>query len=233
MLEGEKAVVDAIEAGTQIYDVFTTDPTVEVIGSARSAGARIYEVSDQVLRAVSDAATPQAVVATAELRLRSLKDIDESSGLVLVLAQVRDPGNAGTLVRSAAATGCGGVVFTHGSVDPFGPKTLRAGAGAMFRLPVITGVALPETLQHLRERGFAVVGADARAETSIYEVDLTQPTVIVLGNESWGLPEADSIELDMGARIPMPGGVESLNVGVAGSLLLFEVVRQRQSKVTK
>ena len=219
---------DALESGTQVYDVFTTDPSTPTVVAARDAGARIYEVSDHVLRAVSDAATPQGVVATAELRSSSLDALDLDTGAIVVLAQVRDPGNAGTLVRSAAAAGCGGVVFTQGSVDPYGPKTLRAAAGAAFRIPLVTTVTLTETLHHLRSRGFTAVGADSRAEASLYDIDLVGPTAVVLGNESWGLPEEDAALLDVTAGIPMPGGIESLNVGVAGSLFLFEVVRQRK-----
>lgn len=208
--------------------MFVTGSGDDDVARAAASGAHIHEVSDQVLRAVSDAATPHHVVAIAELPATSLSDLDLSSGLVLVLAQIRDPGNAGTLVRSAAASGCGGVVFTEGSVDPFGPKTLRAGAGAVFRIPLAAEVALEEVLAFLKDAGVTSVGADAGSNTSIYDMDLTQPTAIVLGNESWGLPEADARKLDRTAGIPMPGGIESLNVGVAGSLFLFEAARQRQ-----
>ena len=212
----------------QVRDVFVTEPGAEVAQRAQAAGAHVHEVSDQVLRAVSDATTPQDVVAVAELPPTSLDFLDLSTGLILVLAQIRDPGNAGTLVRSAIASGCGGVVFTEGSVDPFGPKTLRAGAGAAFRIPIVSKVSLDACLDFLRDAGVATVGADARSDTSIYEIDLTPPTAIVLGNESWGLPDDDSSKLDRVAGIPMPGGAESLNVGVAGSLFLFEATRQRQ-----
>lgn len=180
------------------------------------------------MRALSDAVTPQDIVAVADLPDASLDALDVSTGLILVLAEIRDPGNAGTLVRSAAASGCGGVVFATGSVDPYGPKTLRAAAGAVLRIPVVAKVELSETLRYLRAAGFALVGADARSDVSIYDIDLSKPSAIVLGNESWGLAEADAIELDVVAGIPMPGEVESLNVGVAGSLFLFEAARRRQ-----
>ena len=210
-----------------MLDVFVSDEPGEVVADARAAGARVHEVSDQVLRAVSDAMTPQGVVAVAELREWTLDDLDLSSGLVLVLSQIRDPGNAGTLIRSAAASGCGGIVFSEGSVDPFGPKTLRAAAGSVFRSPLVSKVALADAVDHLRSAGFALVGADARSDRSLYEVDMARPTAVVLGNESWGLADVDADGLDVVAGIPMPGPVESLNVGVAGSLFLFEAARQR------
>ena len=227
LLEGPLALGDALAAGAPVHDVFVSDELSEVVVAAAAAGARIHEVSEQILRAVSDAATPQGVVAVVELRDAALDELSLDAGLVLVLSQIRDPGNAGTLIRSAAASGCGGIVFSTGSVDPFAPKTLRAAAGSVFRAPLVTKVELTDAVAHLRSAGFALVGADARSEKSLYELDLERPTAIVLGNESWGLGDADARELDVVAGIPMPGPVESLNVGVAGSLFLFEAARQR------
>jgi len=216
-----------VAAGARIRDVFVSDvDRLTAVVALLESDAHIYEVSDQILRAITDAVTPQGVVAVADLPERSLTDLDLTTGLVLVVDQVRDPGNAGTLIRSAAAAGCGGVVFTEGSVDPYAPKTLRAAAGAVFRNVLVSKVALPAALEHLRGEGFALLGGDARSEVSLYDVDLSGPTAIVLGNEAWGL--TDPSGLDVTAGIPMPGGVESLNAAVAGSVFLFEAVRQRR-----
>lgn len=228
LLEGSLALKDALDAGATVTEVFVSesDRDEDVIDRALAAGAHVHEVSEQVLRAVSDASTPRGVVAVAALPGPTLSELGLETGLIVVLAQIRDPGNAGTLIRSASAAGAGGVVFTTGSVDPFGPKTLRAAAGAVFRAPLVTKVELDEALAHLRDAGFTLVGADARSSDSVYETDLTGRVAIVLGNESWGLPDAAG--LDATAGIPMPGEVESLNVGVAGSLFLFEAIRQRR-----
>lgn len=221
------ALEEALSAGTRVRDVFVSDADpASVVTRARDAGARVHEVSEQVLRAVSDAVTPQGIVAVADLPECDLGDVDVSTGLIVVAEQLRDPANAGTLIRSAAACGCGGVVFTAGSVDPYAPKTLRAAAGAIFRTPLVTRVSLDDAVSHLRGAGFVIVGADAHARRSIYEIDLTRPTAIVVGNESWGL--ADTSALDVTVGIPMPGDVESLNAGVAGSVFLFEALRQRR-----
>jgi TrmH family RNA methyltransferase len=129
-------------------------------------------------------------------------------------------------VRSAAAAGVDCVVFAEGSVDPFGPKTVRASAGAVLRTPVDRGAPLAPTITELRSRDFTIVAADAGAEVALYDVDLVGATAIVLGNEAWGLtPEVD---FDSAASIPMEASVESLNVATAGSILLFEAVRQRR-----
>ena len=220
---------DALEAGASVRDVFVADvaDASEVVAEAERSGARVHEVSEQILRAVSDAATPQGVVAIVELGGATLADLDLESGLILVLSQIRDPGNAGTLIRSAAAAACGGIVFSTGSVDPFSPKTLRAAAGSVFRTPLATKVELGDAVEHLRAAGFAVIGADARSDRSVYDLDLVRPTAVVLGNESWGLADVDAPGLDATAGIALPGPVESLNVGVAGSLFLFEAARQR------
>ena len=179
-----------------------------------------------MLRALADTATPQGIVAVASIPTFRVTALAPDADLVLVLAQVRDPGNAGTLVRSAAAAGADCVVFSEGSVDPFGPKTVRASAGAVLRVPIDRSQPLAETVSILKEKGFAIVAAEGRSKTPVYDVDMTGATAIVLGNEAWGL-EPD-LAFDTAASVPMEETVESLNVATAGSLFLFEAVRQRR-----
>lgn len=186
-------------------------------------------VTRRVIAALTDTSTPQGVVAVAETRAIEADAI--RGDLVMVLADVRDPGNAGTLLRSAVAAGASGVVFAKGSVDPFNPKTVRAAAGLLFRIPVVHEVALGEALTLLKARGFVVVGADAGSEVAPEDVDLAQAVALVLGNESWGIEAGARALLDEVVGIPMPGPAESLNVGIAGSILLFEAVRQRRLRL--
>lgn len=186
----------------------------------------MLEVGDNVLRALADTTTPQGVVAVASIPSFQLGDLDPNADLVLVLAQIRDPGNAGTLVRSAAAAGTDCVVFSEGSVDPFGPKTVRASAGSVLRVPVDRSHPLAESVSILKEKGFNILAAEARSETAVYDVDMTGPTAVVLGNEAWGLE--DDLAFDTVASLPMEEAIESLNVATAGSLFLFEAVRQRR-----
>ena len=198
---------------------------------ARSAlpdelGVPTFEVSDAVLKVMSEATTPQGVVAVAEMRPSSLFDVAEGD-LVVVLAEVRDPGNAGTLIRSAEAAGAAGIVFADGSVDPYGPKTVRAAAGSLFRLPIVRDVSLSDAVEVLKEAGHRVLGADATSPRHVDEVDLGGRIAFVLGNEAWGVPAGASALLDETVGIRMPGPTESLNVAVAGSILLFEAVRRR------
>jgi TrmH family RNA methyltransferase len=151
--------------------------------------------------------------------------------LILVLDQVRDPGNAGTLVRCATAAGAGAVVFAKGSVDPYAPKTVRAAAGVTDRVDLVRDADLDETLGELRARGFAVVGTDAEASTPYDDVDYGGRVAFVVGNEAWGIVEEHRSLLTEVVSIPMPGDAESLNAGIAGAILLFEAVRQRRGRL--
>lgn len=231
MLEGPVVIAEALDRGVDLRDVFVVpdDAETEAIASrCAEAGARVLEVGDGVLKAVADAASPQGIVAVAGTPAYSLDDLPEAADLVLVLAQVRDPGNAGTLVRTAAAAGARCVAFSEGSVDPFAPKTVRASAGAIFKVPIAPSGDLPETLDALRDKGFRCVAGEAGHDETIYDLDLTAKTAIVVGNEAWGFEAAPAEVLDAVASIPMSDAIESLNVAAAGAVFLFEAVRQRR-----
>jgi TrmH family RNA methyltransferase len=202
-----------------------TDPAV---GRARERGIPVHVVGAGIVKALSDSVTPQGIVAVAASPLRALEDIRLVSGLVLVLVAVSDPGNAGTLVRTAAAAGADGVVLTSGSADVLNPKTVRAAAAALFEVPLVADVAVTDASDRLHALGYQVVGAEAASSTTIYDVDLAGPTAIVVGNEARGLSPEQKASLDLTASIPMPGPVESLNVAMAGSIVVFECLRQRQ-----
>jgi TrmH family RNA methyltransferase len=201
----------------------------EVIALAGELGVPAMVVSSRVLGALSDAATPQGVVGVVDAPTGRLEDIPSRATLVLVLAGVRDPGNAGTLVRTAVAAGADAVVFARGSVDALNPKTVRAAAGALQAVPVIRDRELEECVQTLRKLDLAVVAADARAGTTTDDADLVRPLALVLGNEAWGIPSELRELMDGFVAISMAGGVDSLNVAIAGSIILFEVARQRRA----
>jgi len=207
-----------------LREVFVTEEARAALPG--DLGVPSFDVTDGVLKVMSEAVTPQGVVAVAEMRSASIFDV-ASGDLVVVLAEVRDPGNAGTLIRSAEAAGAAGIVFTDGSVDPYSPKTVRAAAGSLFRLPVVRDLSLADAAAALREAGHSVIGADATSPTLVDEIDLDGHITFVLGNEAWGVPAGAAALLDATVGIRMPGPTESLNVAVAGSILLFEAVRRR------
>lgn len=208
-------------------DVFLTEESSQRGDIEAAAGGRTIVVTERVLRAMTDTENPQGVVAVAARPRNDLRAVVDRATLILVLAGVRDPGNAGTLLRSAMAAGADAVVFTGESVDPFGPKTVRASAGAIARLSIVEEPDLDAVVHGLHGAGLTVLATDASGPAA-YELDLAAPVAFVLGNEAWGLPPGAADAMDGRIGIPMPGPVESLNVGIAGSLLLFEALRQRR-----
>lgn len=232
VLEGPDLVMAALDAGAEFEAVYVDDAAREregiasVCEAARARGVRVFALAPGVLERVSESVTPQPVLAAVRLPRARLEDIP-SGGLVLVLHDVRDPGNAGTLVRSADAAGASGVVFTGESVDPFNPKTLRATAGSVFHVPVAVE-DLAVTLAFFRARGARSWATVVRGGEDPRSVDLRAASVVVIGNEAEGLGEAVVDACDGRLSIAMAGSSESLNAGVAGSLIAFEALWQRQ-----
>ena len=220
---------DAFDAGADLRDVFIDESAghEDLAERLQAGGVPVRPVGRDVIKALTETVTPQGVVAVASDPTEDLASLGDAD-LVLVLADVRDPGNAGTLVRSALAAGASGVVFAKGSVDPLHPKVARSAAATLFSLPIVRGVDLPEALAFLTKNGLSLVGSSASSEESVYQTDLTSRLALVLGNEAWGLPPDIEEAMDKVVGIPMPGPAESLNVSVAGAILLFEALRQRQ-----
>jgi TrmH family RNA methyltransferase len=181
-----------------------------------------------VVAKVADAVTPRPVLAVATRPDVSLDDVS-GADLVVVCAGLQDPGNAGTVVRTAEAAGAGAVIFADDTVDVFSPKSVRASAGSLFHVRLVAGGNPVEVLERLGERGVRRLGAVAHGGTSLYDVDLTGPTAVVLGNEAHGLPPELRDALDVEVTIPHAGRTESLNVGMAAAVICFEALRQRQA----
>ena len=222
VVEGPKLVAEALRANVPIEAVFVDDgAVVDLLGR----DVPVRHLQKGVLERVADTVTPQpvlAVCATVDVPLELVLD----ATFVVVCVDLQDPGNAGTVLRSAEAAGAGAVVFAGASVDPFNPKAVRASAGSLFHVPTVSGGDPVEVLDRLRGWGIARLGTVARGGTSYDACDLTKPVALVLGNEAHGLP--DDLALDDAVTIPMAGSGESLNVGMAAAVLTFEVSRQRR-----
>ena len=180
------------------------------------------------MAAVSPARTSSGIVALARKpRYDPATVLDRAPQLLLMIVGVQDPGNVGALIRSAEATGATGVIVSGASADPFGWKALRGAMGSAFRLPIIVAPDPGGVIALARQRGVRVVAAAPRDGTPLFDVDFRAPSLVMLGGEGRGLaPEVLSLA-DGRVTVPMSGGVESLNVGVAGALLLYEAYRQR------
>jgi TrmH family RNA methyltransferase len=232
VIEGPDLVRSALAASVEFEAIYVDaegaqgDAVRDVLRDASTHGVRVFSLAAGVLDRVADATTPQPILAAVRLPVRPLLAIPVEA-LVLVLHDVRDPGNAGTLIRSADAAGASGVVFTGTSVDPCNPKTLRATAGSIFHTPVAVA-SLDDTVSTFRSRGAAVLATVVRGGASHRDVDFTRPTLVVIGNEADGLDDESIARCDGAITIEMAGTNESLNAGVAGSLLAFEAFWQRQ-----
>jgi TrmH family RNA methyltransferase len=225
LVEGAQAVLEGLrEQG--IETLFTDDDLAPVAVQARAAGIETHHVGHDVVRALTSTVTPQGIVGVAPYRDVELGTMP-TAGCIAVLHEIRDPGNAGTVLRSADAAGAAGVVFSDLSVDVYNPKTVRASAGSVFHLPVARGVPTSDALHGLRDRGFRVMALTASGEHDLYRTDLSDPIALVFGNEARGLPD-EIVELaDETVRVPHTGRAESLNLAAAATVCLFEWQRRR------
>ncbi|MGH2739133.1 MAG: TrmH family RNA methyltransferase [Actinomycetota bacterium] len=230
LVEGVRATREALAAGAleELFVVSNDDAELEELaGRAEEKGILVLRVSERVASHLTSAVTPQGIVGVAGFVDVELSEVPRPVGLAPVLCSVRDPGNAGTILRSAEAAGADAVFFSESSVDVYNAKTVRASAGSLFHVPVVRRVTVAEIVETLRADGVQILAATASGEASVYDVDLAPPTAFLLGNEAWGLPP-DLIGLADGTvRVPIRGSAESLNLAAAGALLLFEASRQR------
>lgn len=204
-----------------------SEPVAALASRAVELGARCYELAPGVMAKVADTVTPQPVMAV--FSMVHVPAVPPGAGLAVVMVDVRDPGNAGTVLRTADAAGADAVVCCGGTVDPYNPKTVRSSAGSLFHVPLVVGGDGPAVLDELA--WMRRVGTVVRGGTDYAEVDWTVPTALVLGNEASGLP--GTLPLDGTVGIPMAGRAESLNVGMACAVLCFEALRQRRSTMPR
>ncbi len=232
VIDGPTLLRDALDAGVSVDEVVAeAGCSADLLERAAEAGATVRSVDDGVLARVTDTVTPQPVAAIGRFADVAPVTAAAAAGpLALVLVGVRDPGNAGTLLRSAEAAGAGAVLFCDGSVDPYGPKCVRASAGSVFRVAVTRSGDSDEALACLASAGLGTLATVARGARSYDEVDLADPVGLVLGNEAHGLPGDVAARVDRAVTIPMLGRTESLNVGMAGTILCFESLRQRRRR---
>jgi RNA methyltransferase, TrmH family len=228
LVEGAQVLGEAIGSGRGLSALFHGEPSGELVRRAAGAGADTIHVSDEVLERLARTVTSQGFVGVAPFVDVRLEAVADRPSCVAVLHAVRDPGNAGTVLRSADAVGADAVVFTATSVDVYNEKTVRSSAGSLFHLPVVRGPETAQAIDALRSRGMRVLAMDAAGESDLYEQDLADPVAFVFGNEAWGLPPEVAALADDVVRVPLSGRAESLNLATAATVCLFEWERQRR-----
>ncbi len=229
VVEGVRLVEEAVNSNWPmrfvLFDESLSERGKSKVESLTSQGVDVEEVSTSAMKAMSETENPQGILAVLE---SAQLPIPNSPSFILIPDQIRDPGNLGTLLRSAAATGIQAVLAPPETTDAFAPKVLRSGMGAHFKLP-IHSMSWDEISEVIKLAGLQVLVADMDGQ-SCWDIDLRQPVALVVGNEAEGASES-ARELASGKiSIPMSGMMESLNAGVAGSVLMFEVIRQRSRK---
>ncbi|WP_337059703.1 TrmH family RNA methyltransferase [Kineococcus sp. G2] len=252
LAEGPQAVREAVAAhaagpAAVVLELYATEEAAQrhpdVVGSALEHGVRTWTVTEAVLDAMTDTVTPQGLVAVCPTGTAALEDVLAARPrLVALLDRVRDPGNAGTVLRAADAAGADAVVLTTGSVDVFNPKCVRSTAGSLFHLPVVVGVPLADAVRALRGAGCTVLAADGSGALDLDDladaaatgtgtgtpVDLRAPTAWLFGNEAAGLDDAGRAAADAVVRVPLHGRAESLNLATAAVVCLYASARAQR-----
>lgn len=242
LVEGPQSVREslAIERGQPgaALEMFVTAEAAarhpELLDAARGGEVTVHRASGEVMGAITQTVTPQGIVAVCSFLDRDLDAVLATRPLlVTVLANVRDPGNAGTVIRAADAAGADAVVFTDACVDVYNGKCVRASAGSLFHLPVVVGVPVEPLADSLRAAGLRVLAADGAGEhdldTALDAGRLAGPTAWVFGNEAWGLPEPTRALADEVVRVPIHGAAESLNLATAAAVCLYASARAQRA----
>lgn len=237
LAEGPQAVREALDLAGVLVELFTTIEAetrhADLIAKAEAARVPVLRVSGEVMADLAQTVTPQGLLGVcAFIDVTLSKALAPVPQLVTVLARVRDPGNAGTVLRTADAAGSDLVIFTDASVDPYNAKCVRASAGSLFHVPIVMGSPFDTLIGALRSGGLTVLAADGAAERSLdAAIDgglLARPTAWVFGNEAWGLSDEALRLVDDVVRVPIYGRAESLNLATAAAVCLYSSARAQR-----
>ncbi len=239
LAEGPQAVAEAHRCGANLTDLFVTVPARsrhhDLVTAIADAGTPVHVVSGEIMAELAQTVTPQGLLAVCgfvDVPVTEVTRSEPAPTLVALLANVRDPGNAGTVLRTADAAGAHAVVFADACVDPYNGKCVRASAGSLFHLPVVAGGRLEDAVVAMREAGLRIVAADGRAERSLddpgVQAWLAGPTAWMFGNEAWGLPPELIALADEPVSVPIYGRAESLNLAAAAAVCLYASAHAQQ-----
>lgn len=240
VVEGPVPIVEMLSAGVAVHELFVDtaewsraddrSPLRTATRLALDADVPVWGLADGVVASVADTETPQGVIAVAPRITVDLERLMGESGPVLVLVDVADPGNVGTLVRTAEAAGAAGVVVAGSTADAFGPKAVRASAGSTARVPIAEVAEVAEVLRAAAVAARPTVATVVTGGSAPEAIDLRGPVCLLVGSEAHGLDDATVDACTTRLTLPMAGAVESVNVAVAGAVVLFEIARQRRAR---
>ena len=228
LLEGPQGLKEALDRPKLIVDLYATEVAIErypeLFARAKAARIDLEIVDEATLKVMCDTTTPQGVLAVCQQLHVSLESlIDSKPQLVALLANIRDPGNAGTVLRAADAAGADAVIFSSNSVDVYNPKVVRSTTGSIFHLPVVIDIPIERAIESLRAAGLQVFAANGGGVSlpDLSQAELARPTAWVLGNEAWGFESETLAMVDKEVEVPIYGAAESLNLATAASICLY------------
>lgn len=234
-MEGDRFVLEVLRSEDPIESIVISEEASrlladEIFALSEERGVPLFSVDDSIFRWLSELVTPSSTLAVCKIKFLQEADL-RAFDTVLALDGVQDPGNLGTILRSVAAVGSVACLLGEGTADPFSPKVVRASASLIRTVPLFQSTSLASSLSLLKTAGYEIVGLTADVPQSLWSVQLPPRRIFVVGSEGGGLSQAALELVDIHVAIPMAEIVESLNVGVSASVLLFEVLRRRLSDV--
>ncbi len=233
IIEGIKIIEEAICNDIDIEYILFTDKLLytedgEVFLQSIKDRYKVAHINESLFNEISDTENPQGIIAVAKFNIPILSEVLKKDKLSLIfLDGVQDPGNMGTIIRSCDAFNLDGIILGKGSVDPYNPKVVRATMGSIFRVPLYLSEDPLSTLSTLSDYGLNILSTSLDGSEPIYNIDYNESFVLVIGNESRGVEESILKQSDKLIKIPMPGSAESLNVGVAASIIMYEAMKSK------
>ncbi len=235
-VEGIKSVNESIIWNTNIEYIFYTESLFktedgkDLFYLIKNKSYNVYKVSEKVMKKISDTKSPQGIFAVIKFGINEFKDIlQHEYNFLLLLDRVQDPGNMGTIIRTADALGVNGIIITEGCVDIYNPKTIRSTMGSIFHISLSFCKNVFEAIDMLKENNIKIIASSLETENYCYELNYKDPFALVIGNEANGICEKIIRKSDFKVKIPMIGNAESLNAGVAAGILMYEASRQIQN----
>ena len=230
LAEGLRTVEEAVASKTVVsifYTAIEDARTRSVLEEAAAQQLKLFCVSDAVMKKISDTDTPQGIIAVCKMQDVKLDRLLAKGEMLLVLDRVGDPGNLGTMLRTADAAGIGGVVLLKGCVDIYAPKTVRSSMGSLFHVPVVSGIGEDKFIAEAKDAGYELLVTSLEGADNLYKADLGGRIAFVMGNEAGGVSANLLERADKRVYIPMAGRAESLNVAMAAGIVMFEALRRR------
>lgn len=234
-IEGVRLVDEALQQAVPVRKIAysprleKTERGAELLSATRRKfpNSEWLYVSDEVIGTISDTQSHQGILAVLEKKDRRIEELWQREGMILLLYELQDPGNLGTIFRVADAGGAAGLILSPLTCDPYSPKVVRASMGSLFRLPFLVNQDLGSCLKILRSKGYRILATVVRDEPAFWEADFSRPTAVLFGQEGAGLPKGLMAAVDGSFTIPMSPSAESLNVAMAVGLVIYEALRQK------